>query len=427
MLCTRSIVLACVCAGLIVGGAGCGCGKKPAAERSGDPTIATVDGREILASDLVDEYLKVPKEHQAQYEKDPQGLLDFIINRYVIVAEAHKQGVHTEPEVLERIEEARGFALRMALDQELLRGCEPATNQGRAREQLEKVRAAAIESARAAATIETSALRWTNDAADTEVVATVDDTTLTVANARRTFELLPTREQAACRADPARLVDVLVNNELLTREALRRGLDKSPEFDLRMVRARDMVLVSEMRRRALEQIKTGLSDEEIRRLAAEGAGGELPEELIVLYAILNANRPMIEKAVAELDAGKPFSEVHAACSAEKNPDFGTYSDITIRTAPEAIRSAIAGIEDGQHTDVLEIDGQYAVLQVTRRSTVVDLEPFREQIFARQRDALFLDWVLRKRAEHKVEVNTTNLDAVKLAGNAMSPAPTREGS
>lgn len=422
----RAIALACVCAGLIVGGAGCGCGKKPTAAKPGDPVVAAVDGREILGSDLVDEYLKVPAEHQAEYAANRQTLLDFIINRYVIVAEARAANVHTEPAVIAQTENARRFALRMALDEELLRLCEPTTDQARLGEQLAKARAATLESARGAAKIETHPERLADAPADTDVVATVNDATITAADARRALELMPPAEQAACKADAARLIDGLVSNQLLVEEALRRGLDKRPEFQVRVARATDAVLVGEMRRRALEQIKAGISEDELRRLAEKEAGGELPNEFIVLYAIINSDKAQVEKALAELDGGKPFTEVHAAYSSEKNPDFGTYSDKTINAAPEPVQAAIRQLKDGEHTGVIELDGRFVLLQVMRRPAVVDLAAFREQLLARRQDELFLDWVLEKRKNHTISVNTGAVEKVKLPGNAASPAPTPAG-
>jgi hypothetical protein len=414
----RGVVLACICGGLIVGGAGCGCGKKPPAKPD-DPVIATVDGREILASDLLDEYLKVPAEHRAQYEADRQALLGFIINRYVIAAEARAAKVDTEPSVLQQINDTRRFALRMELDRELLRMCEPTTDRAHANEQLAKVRAATLESARSEAVIETHPERLTDEPADTDVVATVNDTTFTVADARHALDSMSPPEQAACRADAARLIDTLVDNELLVQEALRRGLDKKPEFKLRMARATDAVLVREMRRRALEQIKAEISDAELRTLAAKEAGGELPNELIVLYAIVNPDKAQLERASTELDAGKPFTEVHAAYSTEKNPDFGTYSDKTISTAPEPVRAAVRQLKDGEHSGVIELDGRFVLLQVTRRAAVVDLEPFREQLLARRQDELFLGWVLKKREKHSIEY-TDRLDKVKLPRSTTAP-------
>ncbi|HUU36177.1 MAG TPA: peptidylprolyl isomerase [Vicinamibacterales bacterium] len=246
-------------------------------------------------------------------------------------------------------------------------------------------------------------------------------------DARRVLELMPPREQAACKADPARLVDAWVANELLAQEALRRGLDKNREFRLRFTRATHSILIAEMRRRVLDRLKVEISDDELRRIAGEEAGGELPNEFIVLCAIVNTDRAKVEQALAELDAGKPFAEVHAACSSEKDPAFGTYSDATIETAPEAVRTAIADLKDGERTGVIEIDGRFAVIEVTRRPAVIDLDALRDQLLSRRQDELFLKWVKDKRVQHNVSVNKARLEKVKLPGSeAGSPPPTPAG-
>ncbi len=552
----RAICLAVLCGALLAvlcGALLAGCGKKPEPETDADAdakadlVIATVDGREIRASTFLAEYETVPAGRRAHYAAHRQELLDFIINRMVIVAEARAQGLNEDPQVLERLAEARRFALRLALEQELTRNLPPiAQSEVRARYQADVLAPAgpaivrqtivyripadndtkaavhdAILKSREAhlpfgtvatrgkiafalladppsreagvspalarelaalktftatplttigqenfifyreplpfeqaapivrralraeqrakavnAWVETtrreSALssrsqdqviaypeRFTKDAADDVVVATVKGKTITAADARRALELIPPPAQARYTADPAPFLDSLVAHELLIWEAERRGLDTTDGFTAQMKQALDDVLIRTMRERVLAKFEITISDEELRALAARSAGGDLPREFIQLSYIANADRAKVEHALDELKAGKAFDEVHKAHSADTRQDLGTWSDTTLERMPEALRTATEGLKDGELTGVLEMDERFLVVRVTRRPAVVDLAPWRAQLLAEKQAELFLGWVTEQRANHRVVLNTKRLSQVQLPE---APAP-----
>jgi hypothetical protein len=304
----RTVLLACLGAALLAGGAGCSCNKKPA---EADPVIATVDGREIRASALVAEYEAVPAEHRARYTDHRGALLDFIINRMVIADEARAVGLDEDPAVIERIEQAREFATTTGIDE-------------------------------------------------------------------------PERRDA------------------LLRDAEQR------------------VLSAAMRERVLAELELTISDEELRAFAGEATGGDLPSEFIEVNGIVNADRAQVEAARAELAGGAAFRDVHAAYSTDENPHFGSFADTTIDNMPDALRAVVEGVENGGLTDVFEMDGRFAVARVTRRSAVVDLEPWRPHLLARKRDDSFRAWVNEKKADHRIAVNTERLDEVQLPNAPENP-------
>jgi peptidyl-prolyl cis-trans isomerase C len=547
----RAIALACVCAPLLADLGGCGCTRnRPARAGKLDPVIATVDGREIPASALRREYETVPVERRPYYAAKRSELLDFIINRMVIVAEARAAGLDKDPEVLAQVNDARRFALRMLLDKEIARMCPPLTDEQlharyladitdpagptivtqtilyripadetnaaaihaaisesrqahvplgtlaaqrhfdfalvtqpippgsditpalatelnalkrfaatqpksvgdkefifyreplpfeRARplveaallnEQLAKARDAWIESARSQAEVATYPERFAEGAAAADVLATVNGTAITVADARRALGQMPPAKRTRYEADAARLVDDLVRNELLVQQAERRGLDKSDALLASVREARDGALIRAMRERVLAHIEIAISDDELRALAAEAAGGDVPKEFIELSAIANPDKAQLEKALEELKAGKPFDEVHAAYSTDTRQHIGTYSDATRDTMPAPLRAAIEGLKDGQVSDIIKMDDGYAIVRVVRRPAVVNLEPWRRQLLARRQDEYFLEWVTKQKAHHRIVVNTNLLDTVKLPKGPPAlaqPDPTPAGS
>lgn len=531
----RAIFLACACAASLIGG----CGRKPEPPADADAVIATVDGREIRASTLLAEYETVPADRRAYYAAHRSELLDFIINRMVIVAEARAEGLDEDAEVLERLERTRRFALHIALERELTKDLAPmAESELRARyhadvldpagpkivkqtivyripaddaskaavherilesreahlpfgtvatrnrikftlvtatpgpgispslarglaslktftatrltsiedegfifyrepvpfEQAEPVvRRALLAEQRAKAVnawvgktrreSRRSSLRedhviayperFIKDAADDAVVAIVKGKAITAADARRALELMPPPAQARYRADAAPLLDYLVGNELLVWEADRRGLDKTDEFGAQMKVAAADILIRTMRERVLAKFEITISDEELRALAAQSTGGDLPREFIHLTYIANADRAKVEHALDELKAGKAFDEVHKACSADTRQDLGTWSDTTLERMPEALRTATKGVKDGGLTGVLEMDERFLVVRVTRRPAIVDLGPWRAQLLAKKEAELFLGWVKEQKANHRIVLNTKRLGEVQL--------------
>ena len=547
----RAVAVACVCVALLADLGGCGCTKKqPAKLAKLDPVIATVDGHEILASALVREYVTVPVERRPYYAANRSELLDYVINRTVIVAEARAAGLDKDPGVLEQVSDARRFALRMLLDKEIVRTCPPMTDERlhdryladitdpagptivtqtilycipadettagaihktihesreahvplgeharqdgldftlvpqpippgsditpalatelnalkrfaatqlrsvgdsefifyreplpfeRARllveaallnEQLAKGRDAWVESARSQAEVATYPERFAENAGDDDVLATVNGTAITVADVRRALERMPPARRAQHEADAAQLVEYFVRNELLVQEAKRRGLDKTDALLASVRDARDGALIRAMRERVLAQIEIAITDEELRAMAAEAAGGKVPSEFIELSAIANPDRAQLEKALEELKAGKPFDEVHAAYSADARQHIGTYADTTLETMPEPLRAATEGLKDGECTDIIEMDDGYLIVRVARRPAVVNVEPWRRQLLARKRDEYFLQWVTKRKASHRIVVNTKRLDEVQLPMGPPTlarPDPTPPGS
>jgi len=532
-----------VCGVVLAGG---GCGEKQRIETDNrtdtvgpDAVIATVDGDEVRARALLSEYETVPADRRAYYAAHRQELLDFVINRRVIVAEARAEGVDKDPQLLRQVAAARRFVLRTTLTQELTRNLPPTTDKElRARyredvlgasgpklvtqtivyrmptgndgertvhevirksreahlpfgtiatrdrlafklvdpgsptatlpprlvaklkalpvfdatpvmmlesenvlfykeplpyeqarpvlqravaiEQKAKVIEAWLNSERATAQVVAYPERFTTTANDDEVLATVNGADLTVGDARCFLQFVAAQLRARYEAEPKALVGALVNEELIAQAAEARGLHRVADFKARMAQVVEGALIRTMRGRVLSQIEITITDEELRELARQFAGGDMPSEFIALNYIANADKAKVEQALKALKAGKDFSEVHAAWSSDKRQDLGVWSDTTIESMPKAIRTATEGLQDGEYSGVFEMEGRFLIVRVTRRSAVVNLEPWREQLRAHKQNALFLKWVATKRANHRIAVNAARLNAVELPETGTQP-------
>ncbi len=274
------------------------------------------------------------------------------------------------------------------------------------------------------------------------VIATVDGREIHASALVAEYETVPAEYRARYAANRRELLDFMINRMVIANEARAAGLDQDPAVVQRIEQAREFatttgitdpdrrdallhdaeqrILIAAMRERVLAEIEVTISNEELRALAAKTSGGDLPSEFIELNGIINTDRAQVEAARAELAAGTAFAKVHTAYSTERNQHLGSFSDTTLDTMPDALRAAVEGVENGGLTDVFEMDGRFVVAQVTRRSAVVDLEPWRHQLVLQKQDEYFRTWATDRKTHHRITVNAKRLDEVQLP-NAPAPA------
>jgi hypothetical protein len=102
------------------------------------------------------------------------------------------------------------------------------------------------------------------------VVARVNDTVITGNDFRHAFEMLPPDVQAAMRQDVKKFLEVLIQREVLRREALRAGLDADAQVRARLDQVRRAVLVHELSRRQQVQAVAEVDSQEERRYYESG-------------------------------------------------------------------------------------------------------------------------------------------------------------
>lgn len=108
-----------------------------------------------------------------------------------------------------------------------------------------------------------------SDAAPTgQVAATVDGTEITVSevNAELGGASLPDPEQQQLLANSA--LDAIISRTIVADEAIERGLDKTPEGTMALMRARQLALVDLLRRDLIANAPT-VSDQEAERFVSD--------------------------------------------------------------------------------------------------------------------------------------------------------------
>jgi len=154
------------------------------------------------------------------------------------------------------------------------------------------------------------------------VLARVGDAVITVKDFQAQVERIPPfyRAQLQSKEGKQRLLDNLIRLELLYQEALRQGLDKDPEYTKRLEEIKKSLLARSLEQKISES-EIEVTDKQIADYYEENKERYAIKPSAHIYQILvkvpkdaseqdeKAAQEKINKAYAELKAGKEFSEV----------------------------------------------------------------------------------------------------------------------
>jgi peptidyl-prolyl cis-trans isomerase C len=201
-----------------------------------------------------------------------------------------------------------------------------------------------------------------------------------------------------------RILDELINFELVIQDALAKGLDKKPDIvtELRLQR-RNILAGAAFREYANEN---PLTDEQMRK-DYESRIGDLTLTEYKLRHILTEDEASAKKALAELDKGADI--VALAKKYSSGPSAADGGDLGWQSAPNvlpAIRDKVKTLKKGEHAkEVIKTRfGWHVVYMEDRRDTPPP--PF-EEVKDRVRDILqrrqIGEYVASLRANAKVDI------------------------
>ncbi len=167
----------------------------------------------------------------------------------------------------------------------------------------------------------------------------------------------------------SRVLDEVIDQKLLAREAERRGLDSAPSVERRLAAARERILADILVESAIDgavtpQAVEALHREQLRQLQ----GGE---ELRVRL-ILTATQAEAEAVRGLVATGADFAAVAAERSLDpaaraSGGDLGwTTLDVLPEAYARALAAALAGTGPGAVTPPVETDAGWAVLKIEDR-------------------------------------------------------------
>jgi peptidyl-prolyl cis-trans isomerase C len=207
-----------------------------------------------------------------------------------------------------------------------------------------------------------------------------------------------------------RVLDEVIDQKLLAREAERRGLDNSALAQRRLEATRERILGDML----VESVVDGaISDTAVETLYREQLRLARGSEEVRFRLILTATKPEADAVIGILGQGALFEAVAAERSIDEATRFsgGDLGYATLDVVPEAFANALRDASAGSTVGPVQTTGGWAVLRVEDRRTEAPptLEQARPQIvryltYERVRQLLEQ---LRGKAEVDVLIDTGN--------------------
>lgn len=211
----------------------------------------------------------------------------------------------------------------------------------------------------------------------------------------------------------SQLLDQFLDEELLVRRAVDRGLVKAGGLDGKEAGAG-------ARRRAVDELlradlKAQPSEQEIAAYYAAHRGELARPERVRLRQILTEDRATAEKALRELAGGADFGKVADRLSRDPAAKSGGYQgELSRQDLPPAFADIIFSLQPGQVSRLVPAEYGFHIFQVISRAPaeVVPLEAARgeieEHLREQKADQLLAELVRDARRRYNVELYERNL-------------------
>ncbi len=248
-------------------------------------------------------------------------------------------------------------------------------------------------------------------------LAKVGEATITQADFDREMKSLPDYAQQMFNAPDGkqRFLDELVKKEILYQEALKRGLDKTPEFTQKVADFKKLTLISELIDKEVIS-KSKVSDQEVRDFYNKHKEDFTITSQIRASHILVKTEDEAKKVIERLNKGEKFETLAKELSIDKasaknGGDVGYFG--RGQMVPE-FEKAAAGMKIGEISGPVKTQFGYHIIKVTGRKAgpVVDFDRVKEVIAQRlsgdrQKEA-FDKYVEGIKKNYNVVINTQAL-------------------
>jgi peptidyl-prolyl cis-trans isomerase C len=245
-------------------------------------------------------------------------------------------------------------------------------------------------------------------------LAKIDGTTITQDDYDREFQSLPDYAKQIF-ADPSgreKFLNEIINKELLYKDALNKGLDKTPEFSRKVDDFRKLTLVSAVFEKEI-MATAKVTDQDVKDYYEKNKAEFMPVKEIKASHILVKSEEEAVKVLARLKNGEKFDAVAKAvsvdaASAKNGGDLGYFRKGQM--VPEFERAA-SSLKVGEISSrPVKTQFGYHIIKVTdkKQGTVLGFEEVRDLISQklsgeRQKEA-FEKYVAGLRNTIKVEIN-----------------------
>lgn len=227
-----------------------------------------------------------------------------------------------------------------------------------------------------------------------------------------------------------RVLDEVIDQTLLAREAERRGLANSPDAQRRLEAVRQRILGDMLVENVVDR---AVSDSAVERLYAEQQRRAKRSEEVRLRLILSQSRQEAEAVVGLLGQGAAFEAVAAQRSIDEASRFsgGDLGYATPELLPSVFGAAIVGKEVGAVVGPIETPNGWAVLRLEdrRAETPPTLEQARPVIvrYLTYEGVRQLLEQLRGKAQVEIEIDPPQPAPQTPASASVIPTASRAGT
>src|SRR5512143_2242433 len=245
------------------------------------------------------------------------------------------------------------------------------------------------------------------------VVAKVGTSGITQADCEREMKSLPdyAQELFVGEAGKEKFLEEIIKKEILYQEALKKGLDKSPEFNRKLEELKKLTLASALLEKKIMS-KNKVSEQEVKDYYSKHKEDFTTTSQIRASHILVKTEAEANKVLARLKKGEKFKEIAKkesldTASAKNGGDIGFFARGQL--VPE-FEKAAAGLKVGELSGPVKTPYGYHIIKVTDRKTgpVVEFDRVKDVISQRlsgekQKEA-FDNYINELRKNYKVEIN-----------------------
>lgn len=211
------------------------------------------------------------------------------------------------------------------------------------------------------------------------ILASFGGQTITLGEFNQIWEQLP--EEYKLQLDKSILLDQVISEKLLIKEANNMGLEKDNDVLEQIKKMTEQILVQTLIQREILD-KVDVNDEEVSEYYEQNKGSFTEKEQIHLYNISTANEEEAQVILEQLKAGGDFSEIakekSTGSSAAQGGDLGYLTKGTV--IPE-VEEKIFALEIEELSEVVKTDSVFNIFKITEKKPeiVKSLEEVKEEI------------------------------------------------
>jgi peptidyl-prolyl cis-trans isomerase C len=262
--------------------------------------------------------------------------------------------------------------------------------------------------------------------ADDKVIATVNGQPVTDKDLSTLMASLGQQlQQVPEPARPRAALDRLIDMRILSAEATKDGLDKSPEFLARLETIRQQLLITQF---VKDKVEASVSDADVKaRYDKEVAGFAPPEELRARH-ILVKTKEEAEDIIKQLNAGGDFAKL----ATEKSQDPGSAAkggDLDYFSAGDMVapfEEAAQKLQIGEYTkEPVQTQFGFHVIKLEdrRKQKAPEFDTVKDQIRQTIVGEKFAETLQGLKKDTKIEIKDASLAGPPAAPAAM-PAPAK---